>query len=49
MLNLLLLAIFTCVSRVCVYVCVCLWGGGGGGGGAGGKVSYPVTLKKVQI
>lgn len=27
-------------------VCVC---GGGRGGGAGGKVSYPVTLKKVQI
>ena len=28
-------------------VCVCVWGGGGDV--AGGKVSYPVTLKKVQI
>ena len=29
-------------QAVCVCVCVCVCG-------AGGKVSYPVTLKKVQI
>ena len=33
------------VEKQAVCGCVC----GGGGGGAGGKVSYPVTLKKVQI
>ena len=33
-------------QAVCVCVCVCV---GGGGDVAGGKVSYPVTLKKVQI
>ena len=39
------------MSRIVEKQAVCVWGGGGGGvgGGAGGKVSYPVTLKKVQI
>ena len=34
------------MRRIVEKQAVCVWGGGGG---AGGKVSYPVTLKKVQI
>ena len=36
------------MRRIVEKQAVCV-GWGGGGGGAGGKVSYPVTLKKVQI
>ena len=35
------------MRRIVEKQAVCV--GWGGGAGAGGKVSYPVTLKKVQI